>query len=131
MTLAKLRQSRSVCGSLRRAYTQFLLYLTCRTKKNTKCTVVKKDDTCCGYSQWKGLPTGFEFTISMSMHMPMGFLFLSCKLNLNFFKKKFTFFRVIDCLKTFFYELSEKEYLNQFKNNSHILDFVMLVQKFS
>ena len=26
---------------------------------------------------------GFEFTIGMSLHMPMGFVFISYKLNLN------------------------------------------------
>ena len=34
------------------------------------------DDPCCGNPQWNGLPMGFEFTIGLSMHMPMGFVFI-------------------------------------------------------
>ena len=75
IALAKLRHSRSVWGSLSNTYLQSLLYLTCRRMLVTTCTVLKRDDPCCGNSLWNGLPMGFEFTIGRSMHLPMGFVF--------------------------------------------------------
>ena len=50
IALAKLSHSRSVWGSLLHTYPQSLLYLTCRRRIITKCTVLKKDDHCCGNS---------------------------------------------------------------------------------
>ena len=74
IALMKLRHCRCVWGSQLNTYPQSVLYLTCCRRIITNCTVLKKDDPCCGNSQWNGLPMGFEFTIGMSLHMPMGFV---------------------------------------------------------
>ena len=42
-------------------------------------------DPCCGNSEWNGLLMGFHFTIGISVDMPMGFDFISFKLNLRFY----------------------------------------------
>ena len=70
----EVKTCRSFWGSLLNAYTQSVLILTCHKIIITKCTVLKKDDPCCGNSQWNGLPMGFEFTVAMPVHMPLGFV---------------------------------------------------------
>ena len=75
LALAKLKHSPGVWVSLPHTHPLFLLYLTCRRRIVTKCTVLEKADPCCGESQWNGLPTSFQFTIGMSIDMPMGFVF--------------------------------------------------------
>ena len=62
---AKLMHCRSVWGSIILTYPQSLFYLTCPSRIITKCTVLKKDNPCCGNFYWNGLSMGFQFTISM------------------------------------------------------------------
>ena len=83
ITLAKLGQGRSVWGSLLNTYPQSLLHLKCRRRIITKCTVLEKDDTCCGDSEWNH--SRCAVSLGMSMHMPLGFVRISYKLNLNFY----------------------------------------------
>ena len=46
---------------------------------------------------------GFEFTIGMSMHMPMDFVFISYKLNLNFYYMEYGIFGTVRHFLDFFW----------------------------
>ena len=50
IALMNLRHCRSVWGSLLHTYPQSVLYLSCRRRTITKCTVLQKDNPCCGNS---------------------------------------------------------------------------------
>ena len=67
-SIDEVKASRCVWGSQLHTYPQSVLYLACHRRIFTNCTVLKKDDPCCGNSLWNGLPMGFVFLFCIKLH---------------------------------------------------------------